>query len=600
MRYTLPQNIKFVYKESFKKSPIIKKLLVINFITELLLPLSATAITTLVVYALTNNVEINQYILLIVALTLATFIIEALRYWSFIRYTFENTFTRNTRFWIRLAMHQINTDYANVEAKSNRKRIRAAYEAVGSNWNGIELMMKQAPILIINTVGMLFYGTLVALKAPIIVVILLTMTIVNFYLTKRANKYLENVKPYLIDEINEKFYLSQDATNPNYGKDIRIYKLGRWFSELFVKLTQTRKTLTGRFESKFLFARVSNTIFLLIRDIFAFVILLNLVLNNSIDLATFIFLTGIVTGFTLWLNAFIEASNHLRSANISVNQYRDCMNMEEHFNRLDGYDINNLELPIEIEFKNVTYTYPETEEATIKNLSFTIKAGEKVALVGNNGAGKTTIVKLLTGLYKADSGQILLNGIDIMEFNINDYMDLFSVVFQDTEPMAISIESNVACAKEEHIDKERLYDALDKSGLLDKVKSLPHKEKTYITQIINKEGIRLSGGENQKLILARSLYKKAPLLILDEPTAKLDPIAEEEMYLKYESFVEGNSTIFISHRLSSTKFCDRILFLEDGKIIEEGTHYELISKDTKYKEIFDIQSKYYKEGEDNE
>ncbi|MHA1519662.1 MAG: ABC transporter ATP-binding protein, partial [Promethearchaeota archaeon] len=435
----------------------------------------------------------------------------------------------------------------------------------------------------------------IAIYVPYILAILFVMTIVNYFLTKRANNYLAKMKSNLNDEFNEKYYLSKDTTNPNYGKDIRLYNLGKWFDKLFVNLTKNRRNVIGKIEKKFLFANLSNTIFLFIRDFIGYGVLLGLVINLQIDLATFTFLIGIVSGFSMWLDGFTRTFNSLRSSNVSVNNYRECFTVESRFNN-KGISKKILEYPLTIEFRNVTFAYPDAEEPTINNLSFIIKPGEKVALVGSNGAGKTTISKLLCGLYKPDHGMISVNSYDINSFNIDEYMSFLSVVFQDSEPLSLTIENIIACSKNEDINQDMMWEAIGKSGLKEKIVSLNNKEKTYITQIFDGSGIRFSGGEIQKLMLARSLYKNAPILILDEPTAALDPIAEENLYIQYKELVKGCTSIFISHRLSSTKFCDRILYLDNGCITEEGSHQELMNLNKQYREVFEIQAKYYKEG----
>lgn len=598
MTYSLVSNMIYVYKESFSHSKTIKLYLLVNFVTKILTPFLATLLTTSVVFALTSGKELSYYSSVIIGLTLATLIVESLYYWSYTMYTFENIYTRMSRFFLFLSDHQLNTDYQNIEPKSKRKLISKAFEAVASNIFGIELMLRNVPLLVINITGMIFYGGLVAFYVPIVLVVLFAMTVINFILTKRANLYMESRRDDINNHEQQKYYLTEDVTNPNYGKDIRIYKLKDWFNNILIALTKERVTIAKKIEKRYILANVSNSIFLLIRDFIVFSLLISFVLNGDIDITTFTFLTGIVAGFTLWLNGFVEASNNLRSSTIAVNEFRKCIDIENELNHDEGIDISNLNIPCSIEFKNVSFSYPDAEKPTIENLSFKISPGEKVALVGDNGAGKTTIIKLLTGLYKADEGEILVNGNDIHAFNISDYMNLFSVVFQDSEPLALTIENIITCQRNNEVDKERLYEALEKSGLKEKVLSLELKENTYLTQMFDLKGVRLSGGETQKLMLARALYKNAPLLILDEPTAALDPLAEERLYLLYDEFTENNTSLFISHRLASTKFCDRVFLLEHGKIIENGSHDELIKLDKKYKETFDIQAIYYKENHD--
>ena len=600
MKNSIFSNMYYVYKESFKKYPRVKLYLVVHFFTELLVPFFTIILTTILVYALTNNVSVEKYVLIMMGIIIVTFLLENLRFWSESRYTFENTFARLSAFDIRLSEHQLKTDYINVEAKDRRNIIAKAYASITSNYYGIEMMLRQTPLVFINCVGIIVYGVLIAMYVPVVLVILVVMSLVNFFLTKRANQHLRDMNKDLMDEYREKYYLSRDSTNSNYGKDIRIYNIGKWFDKLFVKLTSNRRKVTAGVEKKFLFANLSNTTFLLIRDFTAYALLLGLVVNQTIDLTTFTFFIGTVTGFSMWLNGFTSSLNEVRSSSMRVDDFRNCLDVETEFNKRGRFNPLDLDLPLSIEFENVTFYYPETTVPVIDNLSFKINSEEKVALVGNNGAGKTTIIKLLCGLYRPASGIIRVGGYDINDFNVNEYMALLSVVFQDSEPLSFTIENNISCVAETEVDNEKLWAAITSSGLRDKILSLEKKEKTYITQVFDKSGIRLSGGETQKMMLARSLYKEAPLLILDEPTASLDPIAEEEMYLKYKELVKDTTSIFISHRLSSTKFCDRILLLEEGKIIEEGTHQQLIDLSGKYKNIFEIQAQYYKDGENYE
>ena len=220
-------------------------------------------------------------------------------------------------------------------------------------------------------------------------------------------------------------------------------------------------------------------------------------------------------------------------------------------------------------------------------------------MVGLNGAGKTTLVKLICGLYDPTEGCVMLNGKDIRDYNRRDYYKMFAAVFQDFSLMAVSVAANVA-QTEDNIDYARVKDCISKAGLTEKIESLPEKYESKLNRDVYEDATTLSGGETQKLMLARALYKNAPFLILDEPTAALDPLAESDMYNKYNEMAHGRTSVYISHRLASTRFCDRILFISDAVISEEGTHDELMRAGGKYAELFTVQSKYYKEGADDE
>lgn len=598
-KYGIVSNVKYVYKEAVKPKHM-RLFLVSNFFANLFVPLLATVISSLVVYALTNGFSPLEYILLILGLCALSVALQITMNVTFTRYSWENTFTRCGEFWNRLGFFQITVDYANIEPKPKQKVVQKAFEAISSNWVGVEQTLKQFPLFLINVVGMIVYAVIVGIYVPYVLIVLAVMSVANFFLVKHANDYFEKRHENLNDAYNEKYYLSKQATSLEYGKDVRTYRLEKWFNALFNELTKSRFSLTKSCQKRYLYSQLSDSIFLFVRDAIAYSLIVSMVLNHEIEVSYFVFLIGIVAGFTTWLNGAVESFNELRKCNIAVDDYRGCLDTENVFNHGEGVDINGLSKPLKIEFRDVSFTYPEAEKPTIEHLSFTVKGGEKVALVGNNGAGKTTIIKLLCGLYAPTEGQILINDIDIKEFNIDEYMNILSVVFQDSVPLAFTVLENVACCPIDDADYDLFWDSVEKAGLKDKIESLPNRELTFVTQIFDTSGIRLSGGETQKLMLARALYKsatkKASLLILDEPTAALDPLSEEAMYLTYDSFADNNTSLFISHRLSSTKFCNRIMYLEDGRILEEGTHKTLLNKNGKYREMFDIQSKYYKEG----
>jgi len=286
----------------------------------------------------------------------------------------------------------------------------------------------------------------------------------------------------------------------------------------------------------------------------------------------------------------------LQRHSLNFCRLREYYEYPDIFKRDDGESIApERDKDYSLELRNVTFRYPGADEDTLQDINLTVQPGEKLAIVGLNGAGKTTLVKLLCGFYNPTDGQVLLNGQDIRVYDRRQYYSLFTAVFQEFNIIPISIAENIAQNSADKLDSDRVYECLELANLADKIKTLPDGVNSLLRKEVHDEALELSGGETQRLMLARALYKSAPILILDEPTAALDPIAESKLYEQYNNLSTGRLSIYISHRLASTRFCDRIIFL-DGKIIAEtGTHDELLEADGKYAELFEIQSKYYRE-----
>ncbi|WP_373761435.1 ABC transporter ATP-binding protein [Jeotgalibaca porci] len=252
-----------------------------------------------------------------------------------------------------------------------------------------------------------------------------------------------------------------------------------------------------------------------------------------------------------------------------------------------------------LEARNVSFAYPGSDEYVLKNVNLKLEVGEKLAIVGMNGSGKTTLIKLLCRLYDPTEGQILLNGIDIRKYDYQEYLRLLAVVFQDFQLYAFHLGENVAASKV--VNEESAVGALEKAGFSERGRTLKDGLDTYLYKNYDESGIEVSGGEAQKIAMARAIYKKAPIVLLDEPTAALDPLSEFEMYTNFSEVVGNRSAIYISHRLSSVRFCDRIAVFEQGAIIQEGTHSELVQKqDGKYFELWHAQAQYYQKDKAQE
>lgn len=594
-RYSWFSNLLYVLKDvrAYSRWGIVALFAAIIF--TLAEAIMGTLTSSLIVKALTSGSTPSAYLGLIGALAGATLVCTILKIWGVKTFEWKSTFTRCSTEWLRLTEKTINTDYLNIEPREKRSVFEKAWQALDSNWVGLEMTMKQAPTLFIGALGILIYAVIASIYVPWILLVMAAMVVTSALWTAWGYAYLKKRREVSLKNYVQSDMLRRDSKGLENAKDIRAYHLDRWFDQVYVFLA--KQIFSEELKASFHMAvgEVSDCFFLFARDLLAYTILIPQVVAGTIDLATFTFLVGIIAGFSTWVNSAIGAFNRAKRNSLMVDDYRNALAVKDVFNHGAGPDVKSLQKPFEITFDHVCFTYPGSDKETLHDVNLVIHPGERIALVGNNGAGKTTLIKLLCGLYQPTAGRILLNGIDIQQFNNEDYMSLISALFQDVKPLAFTLKINVACCPEDAVDEARFSQAISAAGLAEKIASLPQKENTFISQQFDLSGVQLSGGEVQKLLLARALYKGAPLLVLDEPTAALDPLSEEAMYKQYLRFAEGNTSIFISHRLASTRFCDRIFYLDDGRIEESGTHEELIRQNKKYKEMFDIQAKYYQE-----
>jgi ABC-type multidrug transport system fused ATPase/permease subunit len=336
----------------------------------------------------------------------------------------------------------------------------------------------------------------------------------------------------------------------------------------------------------------------LVRDALAYAYCIWRVVQGEIGIPEFILFMGAIGSFYWWLDSLVNQLITLRRENTRLNDLRGFIESVNTMDPQEPLDISLLSgKPLALEFKNVHFRYTPDTPHVLEDISFKINPGEKAALVGVNGAGKTTVVKLLCGFYKADMGEILLNGYNIDAFKRADLYTLFSAVFQDMCILPFTVGENVSLVPGEEIDKERTAQVLKTAGIYEEINKHEAGLDSYMTKTVKDNGIVLSGGQNQKLALARALYKDAHMLILDEPTAALDPIADSEVYEGFHEIMGGGvskTALFISHRLASTRFCDRILMLSGGKITENGSHNVLMSRQGEYARMYEVQSHYYK------
>ncbi len=522
--------------------------------------------------------------------------------------------------------------------------IMAALAAAGYFVNKRDIWTTWTEILT-NVIGFLVYLLLLSGLSPLLVCIMAALAAAGYFVNKRIGEW-----GYRHREEEEKYqkdfsYLRKVATERKYAKDIRIFGLKSWIDEVWDSTMRLYEAFLKRREGIYIWINVVDLLlaflrngiayayllyfvlkngmsasqFLLflkrregiyiwinvvdlllafLRNGIAYAYLLYFVLKNGMSASQFLLYFGAISGFTQWVTGILEQFLKLHRQSLELSTVREFLEWPEPFLFEEGEKIERApDGQYEVRLEHVSFRYPGAKCDTIHDLDLTVTAGERLAIVGCNGAGKTTLVKLLCGFLDPTQGRVLLNGEDIRTYDRRDYYALFSAVFQDFSVLEGSVAENVAQHANE-IDENKVRKCLAQAGLTEKIASLPHGIQTKIGREVYEDGVELSGGQIQRLMLARALYKDGPILVLDEPTAALDPISENDIYMKYSSMTCKRTSVFISHRFASTRFCDRIILLADGKIEEEGTHESLLARGGEYARLFEIQSRYYaQEGE---
>lgn len=483
----------------------------------------------------------------------------------------------------------LDTDFINSEER--------AWIACSSNEKPVEQIWTTWTILLTNLIGFAAYLLLLSDLNPLLVGVVILTTVAGYFVNNHINEWGYRHRKEMEAYDKRLSYVSKIAKSREYAKDIRIFGLRNWMDEVWDKTMGLYQAFIGRREKAYLWSNVVDLVLSLLRNGIAYAYLIWLTLSQGLSASEFLLYFSAVSGFTQWITGILEQFSELHKESLEISILREFLEWPEPFQLEGGKHLpKDLDRDYEIRLENVTFRYPMAEKDTLSHIDLTIHPGEKLAVVGLNGAGKTTLVKLICGFLDPTEGRVLLNGEDIRGFNRKDYYALFSAVFQDFSLLEASAAENVA-QQITDIDEDRVWACLDQAGLTEKFRSLPDGIHTKIGRQVYEEGIELSGGQTQRLMLARALYKNGPILTLDEPTAALDPIAENDIYMKYNEMTAGRTSLFISHRLASTRFCDRILFLENGGIAEEGTHEALLELNGGYAKLFEVQSQYYrKEG----
>ena len=504
----------------------------------------------------------------------------------------------------------LSLDYSDLEEPSVRQLRRKITESAWINNHGKGLLMNDFFKLVgyfsdvimafIFCLGMVISVIINGFKpiTALFLVLFIAATAAGVMYQKTATDKMSDFWNQGSRLMLEENRISGEMNDYNLGKDIRLYNLADFYDRIDKKLITDHRTLFKMLNSKRFLINIPNDAITFVKNSSLYLLVSLCALGGAFGAGSVIKyvsavrrLSGAVTMIIYLLNdirsntPFVE--DYMRYFDLPRKMYQGSLPIEKRA-FCDGGDYD-----YKIEFRDVSFKYPGCEEYALRHLNLMFKVGERLAVVGRNGSGKTTFIKLLCRLYDPTEGRILLNGIDISKYDYDEYMRVFTVVFQDYRLFSFKLSENVAAGLE--IDEDFCIKCLEEVGFGDRLSELPEGINTYLYKNFDKNGIEISGGEAQKIALARALYKNAPFIILDEPTAALDPISEAAIYEQFNGIVGQKTAVYISHRLASCRFCDEIAVFEEGKIVERGTHDGLLEQCGKYKELWDAQAGYYAE-----
>ncbi|MDE7325700.1 MAG: ABC transporter ATP-binding protein/permease [Lachnospiraceae bacterium] len=610
--YSLLSNMVYVLKGTFrfqKSFVFFMGFVVLTSVVSTYLP---TFALSAVVDQVTRRVGFNDLLKTVFLFLAGMLVTGVLQSWSN-----SNIWWRMIDARVQFMMMRIHKvlymDYEHIESAKVMEVCQKAMRATSGNTNGVEGMMRSSQ----NTFKVLLSGltavVIVLRLSPWMVLVLLLLGVLNYfnmdYTKKNDKKTWDELAPYW----RKTWYMQQTMSNFVYGKDIRLFSMKDWLLGKYASLHGFIHCRMVESKNRWIGCSLRNQMLFLVQEGAIYAYLIYRVLETDMSIADFTLYLGAVRAFYEVLQQVFNSLTDMKAQSREINDFRTFLEYPDRGVAASEAVLKegsactdnsrNKRLPsllgqagYEFKFENVSFRYPESERYALKNLDLTLAAGERLAVVGLNGAGKSTFIKLLCGLYMPTEGRILLNGVDIRCYDKREYYKIFSPVFQNVELFAFPMDENVSMKVGEETDSARAEEYLRAAGLGEKLDSLPKGVKTDLLKIISEDGVELSGGESQKLALARALYKNAPVVVLDEPTSALDALAEYRMYQNFDRLIGKKSAVYISHRLSSTRFCDHVAMFADGELKEYGTHESLLAANGAYREMFDVQAQYYKEG----
>ena len=598
-KYSIRQNLAYCLRSTRQGCPKLLAFCLLAIPVNCLVPLVTAWLPKVVIEEITGGKALRELLAATAALALALAALSGLQKYLD-RLIYWNKFKMNAFFLRKITRKGLTTDYRNQEDEHFRALQNESFASCNGNFSHYAQIYDAAVLVFTNLLGFLAFGGILVSLNPLLILFLCLTTLVSFLLNRRISRWIEGSTDEKARYQQRMQYVIRAADDPRAAKDIRLYGMAAWLDGIYEKNLNGLLDWYRRYTAKLFGVSAADSALVLVREGAAYACLIYLTLNGRITVADFILYFNVVAGFSAWLGSLLGQVTVLQRLNHAMNRFRTYLEYPEHYRREHGRPVGDRTVPKKIELRHIRFRYGGEAGDVIRDLSLELEPGEHLAVVGLNGAGKTTLVKLLCGLTEPTDGAVLYDGTDIREFNRDEYYRLFGAVFQDYSLLPVTIEEIVAENDSGNIDHALAEKCLKQAGLWDKIASLPDGTGSKYNRAFWDDGISLSGGETQKLLLARALYRQSPVIVLDEPTAALDPVSENRLYETYDEVMRGKTTVFISHRLASTRFCHRIVLIEHGRIAEEGTHAELLAKKGRYYELFETQAKYYREHPEGE
>lgn len=587
-------NIHYMFSMAWKHQKRVIVFMILSVVVEISLNLTELFAAPVVLNQVENAVPMQQLLLTIGIFTAALVVLKSMQAF------FDSDTNEIARIYVRIRIisdlnqKSLMTAYPNTCDPEAMKYLGGAMKATAGNQEAVEYIWTTITNLLIAVSGFVLYLIFLQKLHPFLILVVILTTAAGFCVSRWSDNWYHRNRDSVHKFMTQTDYLRRQPRSIETAKDIRIFGLQNWLTEIYDGLVNAFSSVSRKREEMGFLTDLCSVALVFLRNGIAYAFLLHMTVTENLSTSEFLLYFTAISGFTTWITIILGQSQALYRECVELTPVREYINYPEPFRFSGGKKIPESD-SYELKIEDVTFRYPGSEQNLFEHFNLTIHPGEKLAVVGLNGAGKTTLVMLLCGFYDPDEGRILLNGQDIREFNRREYYGLLSAVYQNYSVVDASVAENVA-AEIPAPDEKKVWDCLEKAGLAQAVRAFPKQLHTPVGRDVYRDGVLLSGGQTQRLMLARALYKDGPILILDEPTAALDPLAENDIYMKYNEMSERKTSLFISHRLASTRFCDRIIFLKDGRIAEEGTHESLLKQKGEYAKLFEVQARYYQEG----